>query len=1145
MQATFVLGPAGSGKTHRCLHEIRAALKASPEGLPLVFLAPKQATFQLERELLADPDVPGFTRLRIVSFDTLAELVLEEFFSVRTKLLREEGRVMVLRALLTQRYAEMKLFHSTARLPGFARQLSTVLDEMQRHQVLPEHLQRLAAQVETTAQLPEKLHDLALLLRAYLDWLESNKLQDANLLLDLAAEQVRRARQAKRFGLAGLWLDGFSELSVQELNLLAELLPACEQATLAFCLDDSTEATSRQGLMWSGLRQTFHRCYRRAGELPGCKVVISPLERQPAENRFASSPVLAHLERHWAEPVPFASPELAVSGPEMADTQLVESALQVYKCANPEVEAMAAAREILKQVRERGCRFRELAVLVRSLKEYYPIIRRVFTRYHIPFFLDRREPLAHHPLAELTRYAVRTVVSNWEPDDWFGALKTGLVHPDAAAVDELENTALARGWHGSIWQAPLQIPHRPEQEQRLERLRRKVAPPFSRFADALNAVVRQPTGVELAAALRTLWRDLEVPETLAAWSEAADRLATGEGGAMHQAQIHRAAWDQMNRWLEDLELAFAATPLPLGDWLPVVEAGLASLTAGVIPLALDEVLVGAVDRSRNPDLKLVLVLGVNETVFPQAPARTVLLTEPDREALLALGLTLDPSQAEQVAQERYLGYIACTRARQRLVLTYALRDLADAPMNASAFVDHLERLFPGLTPALVPVEVDWRQSAHPAELVAPMLRNRRRPPAAVAQSLADLETLDFFKPVIERWRQVSGAREVTRLSPGLAKKVYGRELETSVSHLEDYAACPFKFFVGRGLRAEERPEFEVDPRERGSFQHEALRLFHQRARARGRQWRDLSPAEAAELIREIGEELQQNFREGLFATTAERRFQAGSLTRRLQRFIEVLVEWARQYAFDPWQVELGFGQPTDELPAWSLDLGEERRLRLRGRIDRVDVLPQDAETACVVVIDYKLSGQELKEVKLEHGLDLQLLAYLGVLQENPDARKLFGAARLIPAGAFYVSLHGRGGTGKNRREVIAGRESARRRGYQHRGRFRSDLLPQFDGRQESHGDQFRFSIKTDGNLAATGNEALPPEAFQELVARVRRQLTQYGQEIFEGKVAVSPCRILSETACGHCQYRPICRFDSWTTAYRALKASKAKARKAR
>ena len=62
-----------------------------------------------------------------------------------------------------------------------------------------------------------------------------------------------------------------------------------------------------------------------------------------------------------------------------------------------------AAREILRHVRAGG-RFRDVAVLARQLEPYQDVFRRVFTRYEIPFFLDRREPIAHHPLAELTRY---------------------------------------------------------------------------------------------------------------------------------------------------------------------------------------------------------------------------------------------------------------------------------------------------------------------------------------------------------------------------------------------------------------------------------------------------------------------------------------------------------------------------------------------------------------------------------------------------------------------------------------------------------------------------------------------------------------------------------------------------------------------
>ena len=96
VQARFLLGPAGSGKTFRCLGEVRAALAGDSAGDPLVLLAPKQATFQLERQLLADGGISGFTRLHVFSGDKLARYIGERLQVALPKMLSAEGRVMVL-----------------------------------------------------------------------------------------------------------------------------------------------------------------------------------------------------------------------------------------------------------------------------------------------------------------------------------------------------------------------------------------------------------------------------------------------------------------------------------------------------------------------------------------------------------------------------------------------------------------------------------------------------------------------------------------------------------------------------------------------------------------------------------------------------------------------------------------------------------------------------------------------------------------------------------------------------------------------------------------------------------------------------------------------------------------------------------------
>ena len=118
-------------------------------------------------------------------------------------------------------------------------------------------------------------------------------------------------------------------------------------------------------------------------------------------------------------------------------------------------------------------------------------------------------------------------------------------------------------------------------------------------------------------------------------------------------------------------------------------------------------------------------------------------------------------------------------------------------------------------------------------------------------------------------------------------------LQTSVSRLEEFAQCPFRFFVRTGLRAGERKIFELDARERGSFQHDVLKVFHEQLAAEGRRWRDLTPPEARERIRTIAAELTENFRGGLLRDTAQTRFEARALTESLQDFVEVVVTWMR------------------------------------------------------------------------------------------------------------------------------------------------------------------------------------------------------------------------------------------------------------
>jgi ATP-dependent helicase/nuclease subunit B len=1169
MQARFLLGPAGTGKTFRCLTEARQHLLQSQLGPPLLFVAPKQTTYQIERRILADPEIEGYTRLHVLSFERLAGFVFDLLKQPRLEMLGEEGRLMALRALLAKHRGKLKVFRASARLAGFSAQLSSVLEEFQRHQLTPAILKELAVKIKDVEGLGWKIQDLATMLGLYTQWLVDHGLKDADRLLAMASEELKRVPphldlfdETSRIRVGELWVDGFGEFSPQELELLSALVPFCSRITVTFCLDRVPREKSSWLSAWAVVEQTFFHCRKRFEEIPGIDVSVEVLKRH-AMSRFEANSILQHLERHWDDPVAFeglpvvrggvrpssAAATFATSGTSEKSTLCLPAELaaaedgrtreslslaqrlRIIACKNAEGEAVVAAREILRHVRAGG-RYREVAVLVRKLNEYHAPLSRTLARYGIPFFLDRRESVAHHPAVELTRSALRTVTLGWQNEDLFTVLKTGLVQVKDQWIDRLENEAMARGWQGLVWRHPLPPNTEPELTRWLEPLLQRIIPPFHRLELALASVGNKPNGPQLSQALRLFWGELQLEQQLTEWS------AIGLTGRTFNTStaVHSTVWQAMNSLLDNIVLAFRDETIAIREWLAILEAAFANFSVGILPPALDQVLIGTVDRSRDPDIKVALVLGLNENVFPALPETGAVLTDTDRAELERHNVLSSAAIRSQLSRERYYAYLACTRPRQRLVLTFASQNSEGRALNPSPFLAHVQKLFPKAVTERDDTETGVNDPEHVCELVSSLLKAgaiRDNDPRRNWDSIA---SLPGFSDIV---REVSelGVSEGTSLSPDLAERLYRPLLKTSVSRIEQFAACPFKFFVHSGLRAQERKQFELDTREQGSFQHDALALFHSELQREGLRWRELTPLQARTRIGQIAKSLMLTYRDGLFQTSDRSRFMGDLLTVSLQDFVQTLVEWMReQYQFDPVAVELPFGEETG-LPAYEIEVEGGRRLAFKGRVDRIDLWPAPGrDEALCVVVDYKSSYKQLDPVLLEHGLQLQLLTYLNVLRLLPDTKQFFRAGRLVPAGVFYVSLRGKYPRKETRDEALNSAADDRKRAYQHTGRFDFQALAGLDARPNaSSGDQFVYRLTADRLPWKNSREIMASKDFVALLDSAEANLKRMGSEIFAGRADVSPFRKGFLTACAHCEYQAICRVDPWTQQYRVLK----------
>jgi ATP-dependent helicase/nuclease subunit B len=206
-------------------------------------------------------------------------------------------------------------------------------------------------------------------------------------------------------------------------------------------------------------------------------------------------------------------------------------------------------------------------------------------------------------------------------------------------------------------------------------------------------------------------------------------------------------------------------------------------------------------------------------------------------------------------------------------------------------------------------------------------------------------------------------------------------------------------------------------------------------------------------------------------------------------------------------------------------------LRLRGKIDRVDLLEDQAAFA---VIDYKLSGSQLSLDRVYHGISLQLITYLLVLQAN--GQQLAGKP-ITPAAAFYVKLLRQLDDVKHPNDATSPDEDAFHLSVKPRGLIHRKYLDAIDDQLAPgvRSQVVQAAIKKDGGLGFRNNsDATEANEFSALLRHVQKRLAELGDTIIAGRIDVMPYRMGNLTPCAACDYRAVCRFDTLTNQYKHL-----------
>ncbi|REK63793.1 MAG: helicase-exonuclease AddAB subunit AddB [Brevibacillus sp.] len=1140
MAVQFVLGRAGTGKTRTILERISRRLQDDPLGSPIILLVPEQASFQAEQTLATLSGLGGVIGTQVLSFGRLAHRLQQELGDLTLMQVDDLGKHMVLRLMLERYKDQLQVFGRSALQPGFAAQLGRLISECKSYGVTFEHTENLEW---GSATLNQKIHDLRLIMGAYEAYLADGYC-DADDILNRVAAKVSESAYIRQ---AEVYIDGFSGFTNQELRLIEQMMIHAKRVTIALCLDPAERDASLDEL---GLFHPTLRTYRALETMAreaGVAVEQPVLLTEPV--RFAHSPWLKQLEARYFE---WGDPE-APPAPARADEVVLLSA------ANRRAEVEAVALQILALARDEGYRWRDMAILLREIGTYADEVATVFTDYGIPFFLDQKRTVMHHPLVELVRSALEVIAGKWRYEAVFRCFKTDLISPEPQAeegagaeagadaekagtdaeeavrrqIDVLENYVLAHGVYGSHWaqEAPWRFggPAGADEDAEADGLRRRYAAPLLRFEAELKRAEKENVR-EMTAALYRFLTALDVPEKLESWQRTAE-----EAGDLEEAQVHGQVWNGLMNLLDQVVEVMGDEQMEIAMYARVLDSGLESIELGLVPPALDQVLVGSMERSRQPDVKALFLLGVNEGVIPLKPKEEGILDEAERERLAELGVELAPSARQRLMAEPFLLYQAMTRPSLRLALSCALADEEGKALLPSSVFSRVKEVLPE-----APHRFFHNEPTGEAEADAFLLGNPRRLFRHLLTLLRGMkksgtlpvfwwEVYDWFircSPDAKRegWL-LSGLRYTNRAAPldgKTSRALYGERLRMSVSRLERFQSCPFSHFSSHGLRLGERRLYKLERFDVGELFHASLKRAVEKMNEEHLEWGRLTEADSMQLASAVVDELVPATRSSILTRTARYRFLSGKLKRAVGRAIYVLGEHAKRSRFAPVGLEVAFG-PGGDLPGLALKLANGAEMLLVGRIDRVDQSLDD-EVPYLRVIDYKSGPKQLQLSDVWNGLNLQLLVYLDVVVSNAEA---WLGKKAEPAGVFYYQVADPFVTAKR---LLTPDEAARERAKKLRMKGLMLADPELARMMDAYVEQgpselLPFELKKDGTLSARSSVATP-EQFQALQQYVRETVEAIGQRMIDGEIQIAPYVQGTVSACQFCAYKPVCQFDA-------------------
>ncbi|OCA99871.1 helicase-exonuclease AddAB subunit AddB [Clostridium beijerinckii] len=1119
MSIRFVYGRSGTGKSKFCIDEIKNNIDKKLDLNKLILLVPEQYTFTTENKILHEIGEHAFFRTEVLSFKKMAHNIFEEYGGRVKEIIKESGRNMLIHRVINENIESLDYFNRMSREQGFNEIISEVISEFKKYNISIDSIRAIDEKINDN-ELYQKIKELMIIYEAFNLKMHENYIDGDDQLTLLN----KKLLESSAYVDSEVWIDEFTSFTPQQLDIIRVLAKRCRRVNITFCIDNKSLNNNSEDItdVFNIIKSTENKILKIMKE--NNIAYDKPVNLNNAiPYRFKDNLELDHIEKYFFS-YPFNEYD---KNPER---------ITLYKASNIYDEIERVSKSITSLVRENGYRYRDISVVCRNIDDYEKIISVIFKDYNIPYFLDKKIQLLSNPLIVLISSAFEILLKNWSYESVFKYLKSGLTGMDNSYIDRLENFILEYGVKGYKWTSREIVNEKwfignselTDDKVLIAEIMEEIRYPLMTFHNKINGKHKVK---DICSAIYEFLVDVKVFDRINEWIKNFEELGL-EDKVKEYSQVESIVIDILDQAVD----VIGEERLEYSEFFRILSSGFANEEIGIIPVALDQVNIGDIARIKGRDVKVLYIVGINDGVLPASKKEEGLLSDRDRTTLGEVGINLSSTTRNKVFEEQYLLYIALTISSEYIMLSYPMADFEGKSLRPSIEISRMKKIFPNLIEESAIYDSKILENKL-SKVIAPIPTFNEL--IISMRKDFDKEYIDPYWSEVYEWFKNNGEfrDKVKNIFKGLSysnigdkvsknklRKLYQNDLEKlvfSVSKLEKYAECPFSYFVQYGLKAKNRKVYEFTPPDLGSFVHEMLDSFTNKVREDGILWSDLNNEKCKKIISNLIDKKLMDESNSILNSTKKFKYLAQRFKRVISKSVSVIASQIGKGEFEVFKTEFDFGSYSSG-EAITLDLNDNEKVYLQGRIDRIDKLDLDGETY-IRIIDYKTGAKKFDLNEIYYGLQMQLLVYLDALIRNS---KYILDKQVKPGAILYFKIDDP--IIKSKKEMTDEEvEKEVLSTLKMKGLVLKDarVVKAMDKDIDGYSLVIPASFKADGSFKAT-SDVVTEEEFRILREYVNRKMIEICEEMLSGDIKIQPTKNSNIAHCEYCDFSSICQFDT-------------------